>query len=152
MSRLFYCPECKSENTNFKFKNESERRRLLTWINTRGGYGRAIEHIRCPKCDNPLSGVMLLLKDKDFDDNYTEIDYCKDLITAYNTETKDGGCLVDDLDCLKSKLIAKNEKRNKKEATPLIEEKKKIIKDLMGSASNQQIDFNKVRDEWRDNR
>ena len=47
---------------------------------------------------------------------------------------------------------AKNEKRNKKEATPLIEEKKKILKDLMGSASNQQIDFNKVRDEWRDNR
>lgn len=109
MSRLFYCPECKYEDTDFKFKNETERRRLLTWVNSRGCHGIAIEHIRCPKCDNPLSGVMLLLKDKDFYDNYTEINYYKDLITAYNTEIKDGGYIENGkLDSLKLKLKAKN--------------------------------------------
>lgn len=35
-----------------------------------------------------------------------------------------------------------------KNAKPLTEDKKKILKGLTGSASSQ-IDFNKVRDEWR---
>ena len=148
MSKLFYCPECKYEDVEFKFKNESERRKLLTWVNLRGGHGIAIEHIICPRCGNPLSGVMQLLKDKDFYDDYTEIDYYKDLITAYNTETKDGGYLDGDLDFFKSKLIVENEKRKKKEVKPLTEDKKKILEELMGSASSKQIDFNKVRDEW----
>lgn len=105
MSRLFYCPECKYENTNFKFKNETERRKLLTWVNYRGGHGIPIEHIVCPKCNNPLSGVMIL-KDK------TQINYCKDLITAYNTEVKDGGYIEDgSLDSLKLKLKIRNEMR-----------------------------------------
>ena len=37
-----------------------------------------------------------------------------------------------------------------KNAKPLTEDKKKILKDFMGSASSQ-IDLNKVRDEWREN-
>lgn len=53
-----------------------------------------------------------------------------------------------DLDFFKSKLIVENEKRNKKEVKPLTEDKKKILEELMGSASSKQIDFNKVRDEW----
>lgn len=112
MSRIFYCPECKSEDTEFKFKNEYERRKLLTWVNLRGGHGIAIEHIKCPKCDNPLSGVMILLKDEGFNEKYTEIDYCKDLITAYNTEIKDGGYLENgSLESLKLKLKMRNENR-----------------------------------------
>ena len=34
--------------------------------------------------------------------------------------------------------------------SPLTEDKKNMLKELMGSASSKQIDFNKVRDEWRD--
>lgn len=109
MSKLFYCPECKSENVDFKFKNESERRKLLTWVNRRDGYGVAIEHIECPKCNNPLSGVIMLLKSKNSDETYTEIDYCKDLITKYNTEIKDGGYIEDGmLESLKLKLKMRN--------------------------------------------
>lgn len=36
-----------------------------------------------------------------------------------------------------------------KNAKPLTEDKKKMLKDAMGSCSSK-IDFNKVRDEWRD--
>ena len=36
-----------------------------------------------------------------------------------------------------------------KNAKPLTENKKRILKDLMGSVSSK-IDFNKVRDWWRE--
>lgn len=38
-----------------------------------------------------------------------------------------------------------------KNAKSLTEDKRQILKDLMGSASSQ-IDFNKVRNEWRINK
>lgn len=41
-------------------------------------------------------------------------------------------------------------KRHLKNAKPLFNDKKKTLKDFMGSASSQ-IDLNKVRDEWREN-
>lgn len=44
------------------------------------------------------------------------------------------------------KMVKKIKHKN---AVGLTADKKEILKKLMGSASSKQIDYNKVRDEWK---
>lgn len=82
---IFYCPNCKSIDKNFKFKNYQEERELTTWVNIRDGWGRPIKHIICPKCGFVLSGVM----------NISDEEYVISLIDAYSKESKNGGYIED---------------------------------------------------------
>lgn len=109
MCRLFYCPVCKLESYNFTFKDEIDKRSIKTWINFRGGFGVVIDHIICPNCSNPLSGVMLLKTNKS-----DEIDYCKNVIKLYNIESKDGGLIQDgELEIFKIKLLKEHNDKQK---------------------------------------
>lgn len=89
----FYCPECKTEDKEFKFKNDKERYLLKTWINVRDGFGQSIEHIKCPKCGNVLSGI-IRYRNSDWDIKEQQ-EYFKDIIEMYNKEFKEGGYVTD---------------------------------------------------------
>lgn len=86
---IFYCPNCKSIDKNFKFKNYQEEKELTTWVNIRDGYGRPIRHIICPQCGYLLSGVMNISNEPN------AIEYVMSLIDSYTKENKDGGYIKD---------------------------------------------------------
>lgn len=99
----FYCPKCKIQNKEFKFKNMKEEKELTTWRNVRDGYGMAITHIKCPNCENPLSGVMQTRSNDEH-----EFEYYKNVISMYNYEEKDGGRILNgELENLKQRLKSK---------------------------------------------
>ena len=53
MRYYFYCPNCRQEE-------EVKSLPHGTMANTRGGYGGAIYHYECPKCNNLDAGYMRL--------------------------------------------------------------------------------------------
>lgn len=74
--RIFYCPECGSE----EIKGEYPNRDKTTLANIRDGYGRPITHYKCD-CGNYLAGSMDI---SGWEDDPGSIQYCKEVIKEYN--------------------------------------------------------------------
>lgn len=72
LNNIFYCPRCGKTEINLEIKYIK-----TTWVNLRGGYGRAIYHIECPECKYDLSGYMLNC-------NKDEVQYVKYVVGMYS--------------------------------------------------------------------
>lgn len=114
---------------------------------------------KCPKCGGRVEEVALLSNPpiyKKICENCGEIkpnivesvDWTKDVVYKvycnYDLNTLPIPILEDMKDYIEEII-------RRKQVIGLTKDKKKILKELMGSASSEQIDFNKVRDEWREN-
>lgn len=86
MIKLFYCNLCKTYDENFNDKNVEH-----TFTNCRDGYGRMIEHIKCPKCGNVLSGFVKLYEKSECDEDGKR--YYKEVIKKYQLNLDEGGFL-----------------------------------------------------------
>lgn len=75
---MFYCPKCEKFVMNF---NRRDNQKYIIVPNMRGGYGRPIAHYLC-ECGNPLAGDMDIRGLSD--DEEMNVNYAKDIITAYN--------------------------------------------------------------------